>query len=357
MAAEIRTVLGPISPERLGFTSMHEHVLLDLTVYRRLYEDRIREVDRALWPEPLTIDALPRLRTNALLVRDNLLLDDEEHMAVELDLYREAGGAALLDLSVVGKRTDMAGVRRCSEASGVHVVASTGFYIEPAWPEEIRGWSDARFEQWMVEEIDQGIGDTGVRAGHIKIGITDLSDRQRDVLTAAARAACATGVAVTVHPGDDPSCDGLAASEILIREGMDPDRVVIAHTDNRITPSDDPSAPLPLNIDHHLALLDRGVNISLDAFGMVGGWESFGFRTVHDHERIAAVVALAGRGYGGQIVIGADIAYKTATFQYGGPGYRHLPAAVEPLLRLAGVPDGDVRKLTVDTPARILTIH
>ncbi len=49
MAAEIRTVLGPISPEKLGFTSMHEHVLLDLRVYRRLYEDRIPQEEKRLW--------------------------------------------------------------------------------------------------------------------------------------------------------------------------------------------------------------------------------------------------------------------------------------------------------------------
>ncbi len=32
--AEIMTVLGPIPPERLELTSMHEHILYDGTVYR-----------------------------------------------------------------------------------------------------------------------------------------------------------------------------------------------------------------------------------------------------------------------------------------------------------------------------------
>jgi predicted metal-dependent phosphotriesterase family hydrolase len=30
---KITTVLGPIEPDALGFTSMHEHVLYDGTVY------------------------------------------------------------------------------------------------------------------------------------------------------------------------------------------------------------------------------------------------------------------------------------------------------------------------------------
>jgi phosphotriesterase-related protein len=181
MSAAIQTVLGPISPEDLGFTSMHEHVLLDVTVYHKMNEEGLSEEDTALWKEALAIDTLPALRKNALLMEENLLLDNEEHMAEELAEYRRVGGSALLDVSGIGIRTDVAGVRRLSEGTGVHVVTSTGFYIEPAWPEEIGDWTAADFEARMMDEIDSGIGNTGVRAGHIKVGITDPGDRQRQL--------------------------------------------------------------------------------------------------------------------------------------------------------------------------------
>jgi len=41
--AEIMTVLGPIAPEKLGLTSMHEHILWDGRVYRQKYEHIIPE--------------------------------------------------------------------------------------------------------------------------------------------------------------------------------------------------------------------------------------------------------------------------------------------------------------------------
>jgi phosphotriesterase-related protein len=34
---QIMTVLGPISPQDLGFTSMHEHILYDGSVFRRRF--------------------------------------------------------------------------------------------------------------------------------------------------------------------------------------------------------------------------------------------------------------------------------------------------------------------------------
>ena len=35
---EIMTVLGPIAPEEFGFTSMHEHILTNVRIYRDLFE-------------------------------------------------------------------------------------------------------------------------------------------------------------------------------------------------------------------------------------------------------------------------------------------------------------------------------
>ena len=37
--SEIMTVNGPIDPEDLGFTSMHEHILYDGRVFRRRFEE------------------------------------------------------------------------------------------------------------------------------------------------------------------------------------------------------------------------------------------------------------------------------------------------------------------------------
>jgi len=41
---------------------------------------------------------------------------------------------------------------------------------------------------------------------------------------------------------------------------------------------------------------------------------------------------------------------------YGGYGYRYIPKTIVPLLKEAGVTDEQIRAITVETPARLLSI-
>lgn len=360
--SEIRTVTGPIHPDELGFTLMHEHILVDASVYRPILEPTIPEKYRGLWDAPLTMDKLALLHKMPILLRENVALDDEEHMAGELADYRETGGAAILDVTAAGLRVDVQGVKRLSERTGVHIVTSTGFYIEPSWPDHVRDWTVDQFAHHMIGEIQDGIEGTDVRAGHIKVGITDLSERQERVLVAAARAAQETGASVTVHPGFTLGCDGRWIADILIRAGLPPERLIIAHTESHLVPGAmrdlifTPDLPL-VSLDFHRALLDRGVNISLDTFGSLWDVESMGILLCPDWLRVRALVQLLEEGYGGQIVLGHDVFMKIMTRAYGGNGYSHLARHVIPQLRELGVGDYEIRRMTVTNPARLLTLH
>jgi len=358
---EIITVTGPIQPEELGFTLMHEHILVDASVYRPILEPQIPEAYRDLWDEPLTMDKLALLHKMPILLRENIALDDETLAASELEDYKAWGGAAILDVTAAGLRVDMDAVKRLSEQTGVRIVTSTGFYIEPGWPEHVRDWSVDQFARHMVSEITEGIEGTDVRAGHIKVGITDLSERQERVLTAAALAAQETGAAITVHPGFTLGCDGRWIADILIRAGAPPDRIIIAHTESHLAPGAmrdlvfTPDLPL-VQLDFHRALLDRGVNISLDTFGSLWDTESLGILLFPDWMRVRALVTLLEEGYGGQIVLGHDVFMKTMTRTYGGHGYSHLLRTIIPQLRDLGVGDYEIRRMTVTTPRRLLTL-
>ncbi len=88
-----------------------------------------------------------------------------------------------------GSASDPLGLRRLPERTGVNIVASTGLYIEESWPEELRAADVDRLTEHMIGEVERGIGDTDVRAGHIgEIGLTTLSAKQERVLAAAAQA-------------------------------------------------------------------------------------------------------------------------------------------------------------------------
>ena len=70
----ITTVLGPITPEELGITLGHEHLLLDL---RGLWDDPPAERAHLINQGP-TLENLGELLRNPYDSRPNLLLDDPE---------------------------------------------------------------------------------------------------------------------------------------------------------------------------------------------------------------------------------------------------------------------------------------
>ena len=81
--AFIRTMLGDIAPEKLGFTYSHEHIVCRPQHW----------VDR-----------------NA----DDLLLDDPAKSQQEVALFRDAGGRSLVDATAVDYGRDPAAVREIS---------------------------------------------------------------------------------------------------------------------------------------------------------------------------------------------------------------------------------------------------
>jgi phosphotriesterase-related protein len=81
MAARIMTVRGPITPDQLGFASLHEHILCDLA---DCYRDRYRWGNVPMPDWPLVLENRSSLRHAMILSSSNLRLDDEEVMAAEV---------------------------------------------------------------------------------------------------------------------------------------------------------------------------------------------------------------------------------------------------------------------------------
>ena len=211
----------------------------------------------------------------------------------------------------------------------------------------------------MVKEIEEGIDDTGIKAGHIKIGVTDLTERQETLLKAAARTANQTGASVTVHPGFGIGSDGRRIADILTRAGMEPERIIIAHAESFFVEHEIKTLVLnpqswKLNLDYHKTLLDQGVNITIDCFGHWWEPEMLGALLETDWHRLAGLVALIEAGYSRQIMVGTDTFIKMQTRRFGGTGYCHLTENIMPMLRELGVSDYDIRQMTIENPARLL---
>ncbi len=92
MAGRILTVKGPIEPDTLGPTIMHEHIFLDWRV-----PSQKNATDAGLYAEPVSLQNLSVLRVRATSSRDNLLLTDMNLAIEELLHFKRWGGQAVVD--------------------------------------------------------------------------------------------------------------------------------------------------------------------------------------------------------------------------------------------------------------------
>ncbi|MGZ8527944.1 MAG: phosphotriesterase family protein, partial [Candidatus Limnocylindrales bacterium] len=165
-----------------------------------------------------------------------------------------------------------------------------------------------------------------------------LTGQEERVHRAAARAARRTGMAITTHAVMSPV--GLAQLTGVAEEGVDPARVVIGHAD---------SYPV---LDHYLEIVRRGASLEFDFLGM-----SFTPTERHGEGRIVELLGdLVGRGHADRILLSQDVCHDSQLKAYGGNGYVYLVETFLPRLRAAGLPESAIRTMTVDNPARILTL-
>jgi predicted metal-dependent phosphotriesterase family hydrolase len=311
MAPRVMTVSGPIPPEKLGFTLPHEHTGIDL------------------WHIPNRWDYWE-------------LTADEDVVADELRDFRRRGGASIVDLTLDGVGRDPHRLRRLASVTGLNVVMGAGWYREAYYPAELlvdrRSVDD--LADLIVREWEDGVGETGVRPGIIgEIG-TDkpwVSAREERVHRAAARAALRTGMAITTHGVQ--SAVGLKQLAIFVEEGVDPARVVIGHADSH------------LDLEFYLAVLDRGANLQFDFIG-----HRFGVEEALEPRLVETIVELLERGHAPQLLLSQDVCHNRQLKAYGGFGYVYLHQHFLPTLRTAAVGEGEIRQMTIDNPARVLTV-
>lgn len=364
--AQIMTVRGPVEPESLGFTSMHEHILVGATFLLDLYKKILPSPPENLFPpasdEPVKMEDLGYHRSGYfVLSKDNWNLTDEALMTAEVGDFKAAGGDAILEVSALGIRHSPEGLRRISEATGVHIIASTGFYSSASWP---ASWQDASVDDMVAfikKEVENGLDGTDVKPGHLKVGPLELNESEEKSVRAAARASQETGLSVTAHQGmmmSEEQCRKMI--DIFIEEGADPSRVLICHMQGFCFGAHDFETCLKdpgtrrLTLEHPKYALDKGFNISFDCFGTRWDVEPLDFFLENDFERMAGLIALIKEGYSKQLVIGTDVFLKSMTRRYGGDGYARLLNFVVPTLKKMGIAETDIHDITVGNPARIL---
>jgi phosphotriesterase-related protein len=311
----VTTVLGPVVPDAIGITLMHEHL--------------IHEVEQ----EPF---------------------EDESIAIAELRAFREAHGHTVVDLTTVG----IGGPRpealaRIASATGLAIVAGTGFYLEDLIPDDVRALrADALFDR-LSRDLTIGFPGSTIRAGIIgeigcgtRTGSTITSFGER-VLRAAGRAQLATSATITIHTQVDLGPQGLWVLDVLADSGADLSRVVLAHCDARIDPP------------YWRSLIERGAVLEFSAIGRTrhAGTLLDGTTVPTREERVSAVAELVASGFAERLLLSHDVCERSHLHRFGGGGFASLLVEIVPRLRLAGVSAEAVRTMLVDNPARLLNVE
>jgi phosphotriesterase-related protein len=293
------TTLGPFERHQLGLILPHEHVFVDL-----------RTPDQPGYAEADADDVI------AL-------------MAPQIAAIQAQGVTALVECTTggVGRRADID--IAVSKATGLPIVVPTGNYREPWIPDWVAQASEAALEAWMLRELTQGMDETGVPAGWIKLsagddGITPLEER---ILRAATRAAVQTGAVIGSH-----TIKGRVVMDqldIIEAEGGSASRFISIHTQNE------------KDFGLNRAVAERGAWIEYDHVGRDP-----------DAEVLALVLKALEAGLGAQLLLSHDLGWYDPAKPGGGTPrpYTHLVDWLLPALRDAGVAEDMITRLTHDNP-------
>jgi len=336
----IQTVLGPIEPGQLGTTLAHEHALIDL---RCLLEPPPDSELQWLIDRPVDEGSRLALQDRPYASKDNLLLESEVDAARELQAFKDAGGGALIDLTVDGIGPNVGALRRLASRTGLHIVAGVGIYRAIAHPAWVRTAGVADVADHFIQRLQVGFDGTDVRGGVLgEIGTSSpLHPDEIKVLHGAARAHRESGVPINVHPAIWHR-EGPRILDILAADGVDLRRVALSHMDEL------------LDYDYHCSLAVRGAWISFDTFGSEFHFADEGAREPTDRERLIALLRLLQAGWAGQILLSQDVCTKLQLTRYGGKGYAHILRSVVPALQASGVSAETIHELLVDNPRRFL---
>ncbi len=322
---KVNTVLGPISPEDMGVTLVHEHICYGFPGW---------EGDRSIAPfDPETIVA---------------------NGVATLGQLKTLGLRTYIDATPLdgGRQPEL--LREISEKTGVHIVCATGYYYEgegaPAYWKFRGSLGDVSGEiyELFLKEVTEGIRDTGIKAGVLKVGTSKgtITDYEKMMLQAAARVQRETGVPIITHTQEGTM--GPEQARLLIEAGADPARIQIGHMSDNI------------DLAYQEETLKEGVYVAWDRMGLQGlaGCPM-------DEQRYPVIIELIKRGYGDRLMISHDCVLNWLGRPLHIPEEAlplianwhpsHLFKNIIPALKEGGVTEAQIETIIKDNPRQLFT--
>ena len=313
---QVNGVLGPIEPDALGFTLMHEHVMVCASGLLDSYPD--------------------------------LLGPDREARAIATLSHAKAEGIdTMVDATTfdLGRKPEL--LRTVAQGSGMNIINVTGWWLDV--PRFLRGVGVNQMAQEFVRDIEEGFRGTDIKAGVLKCaadfeGVT----RPLEVMArAVARAHNETGVPIMVHSYPTGQV-ARRQIEIFREEGVDLTRVKIDHSNDTT------------DTEYLEWILDQGCFLGLDRYP--------GFY-VSPHMRTVTLKRLIDLGHGDRLCPAHDciclhvhkeqpdgtIPEEHEFTRQNPEQYLYINRFVIPELLELGTTQADIDRLFIDNPRRFLT--
>ena len=304
MTKKIQSVKGPVDIDSLGLILPHEHLFTDL---------RGPQVPGYAQADPLAVAGV---------------------VQPYLDEASAAGVTALVECSTVGVGRNIEVLCRLAEISLIHIVAPTGVYRDAYIPDALRDADEQELADLWIHELTEGIEGTPVRAGFIKLAMSDDGPSELEIrnLKAAARASRESGAVIASH-----TIGGKAARvemDVLEQAGLDLHRFIWVHAQTEPDPS----------VLREAAR--RGAWVELDSVG--APYQS-------QTDLLAMAASLIEAGFVDQLLLSHDAGWYNPGSPQGLPegGYRGYTALVKdfvPELLKQGVTEQQLQIITEKNP-------
>jgi phosphotriesterase-related protein len=306
MATSIHTIKGQVEIDALGLILPHEHLFTDLR-------------------GPHVPDYAQGEASAVVQVVGPHLAD-----------AAAVGVTALVECSTVGVGRNLSILQSLAEATSIHIVAPTGVYRDAYIPTSLRDTSESELADLWTKELSEGIEGTAIRAGFIKLAMSDDGPTPLEIrnLKAAARASQNTGAVIAIH-----TIGGRVAREemnILEEAGLDLQRFIWVH------------AQTEPDVSVLKEAAQRGAYVELDTVGAPFQSQPVLLETAID---------LIESDLTDHLLLSHDAGWYNPSRPDGLPddGYRGYTALAKdfiPELLQRGISEEQVRQITMHNPAR-----
>lgn len=308
----VETVLGPISPDSLKICQMHEHIFIRPT---------------------------PNGKNNPALI-----IDDEVKSLAELGNYRTLGGSSIVDAQPVHAGRDIEALVRLSKASGVNIVASTGYHLLGYYDENspILKMTNSKLYDLFLSEIKDGMlpcnvshQRTDAKAGIVKAAIPAEGPvgRYETLLTAASAAAHDGNVPIMIHT--EAGQNALNAVKICIDMGLEPKNIIICHVDRQAS-----------DFAPHDDIASAVVWMEYDTIGR--------FKYHSDEDEIKLISHMLKKGHLKQLLFSLDTTSLRLKSYGGSIGLGYLFTSFLPQLKAHGIDEKTISAVISDNPKAAL---